>query len=114
MPPNFVHGQLSYLQLPAKEIEQSAAFYETVFHWKVDGSSFDASDLFGQWVTDREPSPDSGPLLWLHVEDVAGTLEIARLKGAAVVSPPEPDGPTRWVATFRDPGGNTIGIVSHR
>jgi predicted enzyme related to lactoylglutathione lyase len=110
----FVHGQLSYLQIPAREIAVSAAFYELVFEWKVDGASFDAAGTFGQWVTDRAAAAESGPLLWLHVEDVDRTLEHARIEGAAVLLAPTADGPTRRLATFRDPGGNTIGIVSHR
>jgi predicted enzyme related to lactoylglutathione lyase len=30
------HGHLSYLEIPALDIEQSAAFYEAVFGWKVE------------------------------------------------------------------------------
>ena len=114
MPRTFVHGQLSYLQIPAQDVARSASFYETVFHWNVDGAGFDAAGTFGQFVTERPAAPDAGPFLWLHVEDVDRVLEHARSEGAVVLSAPFPDGPTRRLATFRDPGGNTIGIVSHR
>jgi predicted enzyme related to lactoylglutathione lyase len=113
MPRTFVHGQLSYLQIPAQDVARSASFYATVFQWQVDGASFDAAGLFGQFVTDRPPAPEAGPFLWLHVEDVDRVLEHARAEGATVLSTPVPDGPTRRLATFRDPAGNTIGIVSH-
>jgi hypothetical protein len=79
-----VHGQLVYLQIPALDITVSARFYERVFGWQVDppDSGFEAPALIGQWVTDRPPSPDAGPLGWIHVDDVRATLREAELAGA--------------------------------
>ena len=112
--PGFAHGQLSYLQVPALDITTSARFYARVFGWGVDPpeSGFEAPGLIGQWVTDRPPAPDAGPVGWIHVADVAATLEVAREAGAAVRDGPMPDGP-RVLASFVDPAGNLVGIVSH-
>src|SRR5262245_56506996 len=54
------HGHVSYLEIPAADAENSAAFYEAVFGWAVERRengqrSFDdgSGDLIGRWVTSR-------------------------------------------------------------
>jgi hypothetical protein len=115
-PFDFCHGQLSYLQLPSATVEAAAAFYQGVFGWKVDPphSSFEAPGFFGQWTEDLAPALDVGPLLWLHVDDIERALELVRAHGGEVLEEPFPDGPSRMLATVRDPGGNRIGLVQHR
>jgi uncharacterized protein len=109
------HGQLSYLQIPAIDVVESAAFYESVFGWHIDRPypSFEAPGVIGQWVGDRSASPDAGLLAWINVDDMAAALDLVRSHGGEVVTPPAPDGPDRLLATIRDPGGNVIGIVQH-
>ncbi len=107
---DFAHGQLTYLQLPTTSIERSAAFYENVFGWQIDTPSFEAPGIFGQWVEDRDPAPDSGPLLWIHVDDLEPALERVAAHGGAALEEPTADGPTRLLVTVRDPGGNRIGL----
>jgi PhnB protein len=110
----FQHGQPVYLQIPATDIEASARFYERVLGWRVDppGSGFEAPGLIGQWITDRAPTPDAGPVMWMHVDDVDQTLAAARRAGAALLDGPEPDGP-RVLASFSDPAGNLVGVAGH-
>ena len=113
--PSFTRGELAYLQLPAADVVRSAGFYETLFGWRVERgkSGFEAPGLIGQWVEDRPPAPDAGPLLWLNVDDVDAALELARALDGEVVSEPEADGPVRVLATIHDPAGNTLGLVQH-
>jgi predicted enzyme related to lactoylglutathione lyase len=66
------HGHVSYLEVPAVDAEQSAAFYEAVFGWAVerreDGRrSFDdrSGDLIGRWATDRVASREAGLLPYI-------------------------------------------------
>ncbi len=108
------HGQVCYLQIPARDTMKSAAFYEKIFGWKIERPypSFEAPGLIGQWVDDRPAAPEAGLLAWINVEGIDDFLEAVRSSGGHVVSPPSPDGP-RWLATIRDPGGNVIGIVQH-
>jgi predicted enzyme related to lactoylglutathione lyase len=112
--PGLVHGQLSYLQIPARDIAASARFYESVFGWRVDPpeSGFEAPMLIGQWLADRPAAPDAGPVGWIHVEDVVRTLAVAEAAGGDVRLTPTPDG-TRVLASFTDPAGNLVGIVQH-
>lgn len=48
-------------------------------------------------------------MIWIHVADMAGTLERATAHGGEILEPPAPDGPTRTLATIIDPEGNPIG-----
>jgi uncharacterized protein len=113
--PHFAQGQLVYLQIPAADPMRSAAFYETVFGWRIERpyASFEAPGLIGQWVDDRHPAAGAGLMAWLHVDDIEASLELARAGGGEVLETPSPDGPTRLLATIRDPGGNPIGLVQH-
>jgi predicted enzyme related to lactoylglutathione lyase len=106
------HGQVGYLQIPASDQWRSAEFYATVFGWHVERPypSFEAPGLIGQWIDDRPPAADAGPLLWINVDRIEETLELVAGNGGAVLEAPALDNGERWLATARDPAGNTIGI----
>jgi uncharacterized protein len=110
-----VHGRLSYLQIPAADVWRSAEFYEKVFGWRIERPypSFEAPGLIGQWVDDRAPGAEAGLMAWIYVEDIGAAFELVRASGGEVVAEPSEDGPTRILATIRDPGGNAIGIWQH-
>ena len=107
------HGQLCYLQIPASDVWQSAEFYATVFGWRIERPypSFEAPQLIGEWVDDRAPAPDAGPLAWINVDHIDATLQLVAESGGGVLEGPSLDGGVRWLATIRDPAGNTIGVV---
>ena len=108
-----VQGQLSYLQIPAIDVQRSAEFYARVFGWHIEHPhpGFDAPGLIGQWVTDRPPTSNAGMLPWLHVESMEDTMKLVRAYGGEVLEHPTPDGPDRLLATVRDPAGNVLGLV---
>jgi predicted enzyme related to lactoylglutathione lyase len=112
---DLVHGQVCYLQIPAADTKQSAEFYAAVFGWRVEHPhpSFEAPGLIGQWVEDRPPARDAGPLLWVHVDDMNATLDRVAANGGEVIEPPAPDGPIRTLATIADPAGNPVGLAGH-
>src|SRR5438067_371065 len=110
------HGHVSYLEIPAVDPEQSATFYEAVFGWNVrrrdDGDrSFDdgSGDLIGRWVTGRAASREPGLLPYIYVDGIDGVVQRIAAQGGQVVEPPYPEGDV-WVATFRDPAGNLMGV----
>jgi predicted enzyme related to lactoylglutathione lyase len=107
------HGQIGYLQLPALDIARSAAFYEAVFGWSVDlaHGSFEAPGMIGQWTTERTPTSESGPVVWICADQLAPTLLRVAPNGGTVLSPPQLDNGERWLAEIDDPAGNRIGIV---
>ena len=112
---SLAHGQVCYLQLPAADGARAAAFYAAVFGWEIEepAPDFVPPGLIGQWVPGRPPAPDAGPMLWLHVTDLAGTLARVTAHGGKILDPPSPDGPDRTLATIEDPEGNPLGLAAH-
>jgi predicted enzyme related to lactoylglutathione lyase len=116
MPPALGNGKICYVEMPAQDIERSAAFYTDVFGWKTrkrgDGATaFDdtVGQVSGTWKTGRPPSVDPGLLIYIMVNDAAATLDSIVAHGGEVVQPIGADAP-EITARFRDPGGNVIGI----
>jgi predicted enzyme related to lactoylglutathione lyase len=107
------HGQIGYLQLPARDVARSAAFYGTVFGWSVDHEhgSFEAPGMIGQWTTERAPAAAGGPVVWICADDLRPTLERAVAGGGTVQGRPRLDNGERWLVELDDPAGNRIGVV---
>ena len=110
------HGELCYLQIPARDVDASGAFYEAVFGWRVERPhpSFEAPGVIGQWSTDIAPAATGGILGWINVDSIETALERVRANGGEVLEDPHRDGPARLLATVRDPAGNLLGVVEHR
>jgi predicted enzyme related to lactoylglutathione lyase len=108
-------NSITYIQIPASDPERSAAFYETVFGWTVrrnpGHTSFDdvSGYVSGSFEPGREISREPGVLPYIYVDGIDATLEQVEAHGGAVVMPVYPEGDL-WVATFRDPAGNIIGV----
>jgi predicted enzyme related to lactoylglutathione lyase len=113
--PGVVSGQLCYLQIPAADAVQSANFYAAVFGWGVEHTyaSFEAPQMIGQWVEGRAPAAGAGMMLWINVDDLEEVIGLVLANGGEVLEPPAADGPTRMLATIRDPGGNPVGLAAH-
>ena len=117
MSPTFAPGKISYIQIPALDVDLSARFYETVFGWNIrrrsDGEvAFDdtVGEVSGTWITSRPPASEPGLLIYMMVESVERTLDTIRDAGGEVVTPLTPQGEGEAFATFRDPAGNVLGI----
>ena len=109
------HGKLSYVEIPALDPLQSADFYAKVFGWNVRGDAehagFDdpSGDLIGHWVTGRVISREPGLLPYIYVDRIDDTIEQVEAQGGEIVKALYPEG-NLWVATFRDPAGNVLGL----
>jgi uncharacterized protein len=111
------NGTVSYMQIPAVDVDASGRFYSAAFGWSVrpDGNSAhrsfgDASGEFiGAFVTDRAISREPGVLPYIYVTGIDAAVERIRSSGGELVREPYAEGDL-WVATFRDPAGNVIGI----
>lgn len=120
MPPTEGNGKICYLELPATDIARSAEFYKAVFGWQVrtrgDGHlAFDdgVGEVSGTWVTGRPPASEANLLIYIMVDDIAATCDALRTHGGSVIKPADPSA-REVIATFRDPGGNVLGIYEHR
>jgi uncharacterized protein len=110
------HGGISYLEIPAKDVRRSAAFYQQVFGWKPrgeDGEEPKFSDrtghLIGKWITGREISRRPGWLPYIYVDGIEEAVERVAPNGGQIVKPPFREG-NLWVAVVRDPAGNVVGL----
>jgi uncharacterized protein len=116
-----LHGKVAYLQIPAVDIPASARFYQEVFGWGIrersdGGLAFDdtTGQVSGEFVVGRVPARELGILAYVLVDNVEATLEKIAGLGGEVVMPMTPQKEGEAIATFRDPGGNELGIFHER
>ena len=119
MSPTLANGKICYLELPTSDPERSAAFYSTVFGWRMrkrgDGSTaFDdtTGEVSGAFVANRTASDRPGLLVYIMVNDLARTCELIAVRGGAVVQRAGA-GEAQATARFRDPDGNVLGLYEH-
>lgn len=111
-------GKICYLEIPAVDIERSAAFYTSVFGWKGrtrgDGArAFDDTTgaVSGSWVLKRPASREAGVLTYIMVDSIDDKLKKIAAAGGEVVTPFTSIGPGGDAfATFHDPAGNLFGL----
>ena len=120
MPPTLANGKICYIEIPAVDIPRSAEFYAQVFGWKLrqrgDGhTAFDdaTGEVSGSWVAGRRPSLDPGLLVYIMVDSVAATVDLAIAQGGKLVQAIGADAP-EITARISDPAGNVIGLYQDR
>jgi predicted enzyme related to lactoylglutathione lyase len=108
-----------YLQIPAVDVAESLRFYEAVFGWNIrrrdsPSPSFDdaSGNISGAWVAGREIHRQPGLLPYIWVDDLRATVAAVSAHDGEIVEAPHSDHPggTSWIATFRDPAGNVLGL----
>jgi uncharacterized protein len=116
MAPTPRNGKICYIQMPALDVERSAAFYRAVFGWRIrrrsDGrTAFDdtTGEVSGAWVAGRAAWPVPGLLFYIMVDSVEEAVRAVLANGGEVVQPIGVDAP-EITARFSDPGGNVIGL----
>jgi uncharacterized protein len=115
-PPTYRTGKICYIEIPAKDVKQSADFYNRVFGWQTrqrgDGSTaFDdtVNEVSGTWVLGRPVAAEPGLMVYIMVASAAKAVEAIRSAGGQIVHDVDPRA-REVVATFLDPAGNLIGI----
>lgn len=118
--PIYGNGKICYVEIPAIDIAQSAAFFQKIFGWHVrqdnhGNASFDdgVGQVSGMWVTGRKPMGEAGLLISIMVDDAVATLEAITTNGGTVTQPIGKDHP-EITAHFTDPAGNLWGIYQYR
>ena len=114
--PTFGNGKICYIELPSRDVQESAAFYQAVFGWHIrrrdDGSiAFDdaVNEVSGTWRTDRKPVTELGLLVHLMVDDIEATIKAVTTNGGTIVQPVGMEAP-EITARFTDPSGNILGL----
>jgi predicted enzyme related to lactoylglutathione lyase len=111
----FRAGGISYLRIPATDPQGSAAFYEAVFGWSTRRDREDPAfedgtgHVIGHFRADHAVAGEGGVRPYVFVENVDETLEKIVEGGGELVTEPYPEGDL-WVAVFRDPAGNVLGV----
>ena len=117
-PSVFRPGSVSYLRIPCDDARQSAAVYEAVFGWRLSGDpggpSFEdgSGHVIGHFMADMAVAGEAGVRPYIYVDGVDEALEKVAANSGEVVMEPYPEGDL-WVALFRDPAGNVIGVWQH-
>jgi len=115
--------RVCYLEIPATDVHASAAFYERVFGWNIrhrdtDRPGFDdaTGSVSGAWVAGRPAAREGGLLPYVWVDGIDEVLARAVGNGGQMVEAPHPDHPggSSYIATFRDPAGNLIGLYEEQ
>ena len=113
-------GKICYIEIPAQDIDASAAFYKNVFGWSIrtrgDGHlAFDdgVGQVSGSWVLNRKPMTDVGLLIYIMVDSVAASVDKVTSHGGTIVQPLGADAP-EITARFADPAGNILGLYQQR
>lgn len=114
--PTLADGRICYLEIPAVDVQRSAAFYNEVFGWRIrqDGGgrvAFDdtAGEVSGTWVTGQKAAAEPGVVVSIMVDDIAATIEAVIARGGKIVQPAGVHAP-ELTARFSDPAGNVFGL----
>jgi predicted enzyme related to lactoylglutathione lyase len=68
--------------------------------------------VIGHFHSDHAVAGEDGVRIYVFVENLDEALERIRARGCEVVAEPYPEGDL-WVALFRDPAGNVVGVWQH-
>src|SRR5215218_7729742 len=114
--PSFGNGKICYMELPSRDIDESAMFYGKVFGWQIrkrsDGTvAFDdgVNEVSGTWRMDRKPFSDLGILVHIMVDDIEAIMKAVTANGGKIVQPLGMEAP-EITARFTDPTGNVLGL----
>lgn len=107
---------VTFFEIGCRDREATAAFYAEVFDWALDdqgdSTRIDTGTAEGiqGHVASLGHEPHTYTIVYVEVEDLAATLELATsLGGSTIVGPVEiEDGAFAWL---RDPEGNTVGVI---
>ncbi len=85
-----INGKICYVEMPARNVGESARFYEQVFGWRTrqrgDGATaFDdtTGEVSGTWVLDRRAWSEPGLLFYIMVDDLDTTVRAVTARTAA-------------------------------
>jgi uncharacterized protein len=114
--PDSFQRQNLYIEMPAEDVEQSAAFYKNVFGWTVrmrgDGAvAFDdtVGEVSGAWCERRSGTDGPGLLIYIMVSSVEQAAQAVIANRGKIIKPPEAAA-GHITAVFCDPAGNLLGL----
>jgi predicted enzyme related to lactoylglutathione lyase len=114
--PTFGNGKICYLEIPSRDANESAAFYQNVFDWNIrvrsNGEvSFDdaVGQVSGTWVIGAQPSVKPSLIIHIMVFDIHKTMQLITANGGKITEDIGRHLP-EVTARFADPTGNVFSI----
>ncbi|GER83415.1 MAG: VOC family protein [Thermogemmatispora sp.] len=109
-----------HLELPTRDRDASAVFYQAVFGWQMRHNSrydylyFETQDgIHGGFPgPDGQSQREGEPLIYLASEDIEATLAAIEAHGGRCLIPKTEIPGLGWWALFRDPAGNRLGLFT--
>lgn len=109
-----------HFEIGCRDKEGTAAFYEQAFGWGTEeygpsGKLIDTQADRGVHghITALGHEPHHYVLVYIEVEDIdASAAAVAEAGGEVLIGPLEIPGQGRRFAWFKDPAGNTLGMIS--
>lgn len=111
---------ICHFEIPADDLEKAGAFYRTLFGWEVVAVG-QGDDAYMLVTTSQRPGSLGGglsrrcaghdaPIVYVSVSSIETTLGKLVELGGEVLMQRSAIPEVGWVATARDPQGNTIGL----
>ena len=122
---SFSVNPVGWFEIPVMELDRAQAFYEhvmqiTLKRQTLNGRSmalFPDNELAvgaaGALVTTNMTAPHTGGIrVYLSTADINAALKRVVEKKGSVIDPIGPGGPNGYMASFLDPEGNQVGLLS--
>jgi len=113
-------NKITYVELPARDIPATKAFFTSVFGWAFidygpDYATFTGAGLNGGFYkSDLKASTDTGSaLVVIYREDLEHSLETVKKEGGSIIKPIF-DFPGGRRFHFGDPNGNELAVWSDK
>lgn len=110
-------GSICHVELFAKDLQESAAFYRNVFGWTSEphdaGYLFwkDAAGRSGGFTAAGAPVTNPAATFYIKVDNIPDKLDEIRSQGGIIIrEKTEIGGDHGYFALFRDPAGNNVGL----
>ncbi len=102
---------IKLLVYPVKDIEKAKAFYQKF----LDTEPYVASPYYvgfrlREMEVGLDPNSNLGPIAYVDVEDIMGSLQEMAKTGAGIVQDVKDVGGGLLIAQVRDPNGNVVGL----
>jgi predicted enzyme related to lactoylglutathione lyase len=110
---------VTWLEIPVRSLAKAQEFYSGVFGWTYQpfGEGYAAIVVGEAMIGGLSESVDDvadGIRIYVQVDDLERTLELAEKNGGAVkTSRTEIGGDMGWWANFTDPDGRLIGLATN-
>ena len=107
-----------HIEFSAKDHEEAAKFYSTVFGWKTTAfpemnyTTFEAEGGSGGGFNPvSENNPAGKVLVYIRTDDIEATLAKIEKHGGKTLNPKFEIPTVGWMAVFSDPTGNAVALL---